>query len=87
MKAYARASAYVLASSPEDVAAAVKPVLGSLGDAVLIDAIKRLQPAVSRTGRIEAVELQATQDVLRVNGFLSRSFALNEVFDPSFVGA
>lgn len=87
VKAYAKASAFVADSSAEEVARAVKPVLGGLGDAVLIDAISGMKPAISRTGKIAASELESTQDVLALNGFLNRRLGLNEVFDGGLIGA
>ncbi|MEP9354635.1 ABC transporter substrate-binding protein [Xanthobacter sp. KR7-65] len=81
--AYLKASHFIAQSSPQEVAAVVKPVLGSLGDDVLVDAIGRLKPAVSTTGAVTKAELDATQAVLEMNGFLKRSFTLNEVFDAS----
>ena len=85
VKAYAKASAFILQSTPEEIARAVKPVLGSLGEAVLVDAITSIKPAISKTGKMEPGELEATQNVLALNGFLSRRFSLGDVFDPSFV--
>jgi ABC-type nitrate/sulfonate/bicarbonate transport system substrate-binding protein len=83
--AYKKASQFVRDASPETIVAALKPALGSLGDAVLLDSVKRIQPAVSATGLVTAEELDATQSVLKLNGVLGKSFALAEVFDGTFV--
>lgn len=60
------------------------PALGSLGEAVLLDSVKRIQPAVSETGKITPSELETTQALLKLNGFLNKSYALEDVFDGSF---
>jgi NitT/TauT family transport system substrate-binding protein len=83
--AYRKASQFIRDSSPETVVAALKPALGSLGDAVLLDSVKRIQPAVSASGQVTAEELEATQSVLKLNGVLNKSFALADVFDGTFV--
>jgi NitT/TauT family transport system substrate-binding protein len=85
VRAYARANAFVLASKAEDIAELVRPALGSLGDIVLVEGIRRVQTAVSKTGRVEAFELASTQDLLKLNGFLSRPFTLDEIFNGSFL--
>jgi NitT/TauT family transport system substrate-binding protein len=82
--AYKKASDFIRASSPEAVTAALMPVLGSLGEAVLIDSVKRMQPAISETGKISVGELDTTQGLLKMNGFLTSSFAIADVFDGSF---
>lgn len=86
VKAYAKASAFVASASPEEVARAVKPVLGGLGEAVLVDAIAGIKPAVSKSGRVDSNELESTQDVLALNGFLNKRFTTNEVFNGTFLG-
>jgi NitT/TauT family transport system substrate-binding protein len=87
VKAYAKASAFIVSSTPEEVARVLMPVLGSLGESVLIDAMSSIQPAISRTGYIDEKELNATQDVLSMNGFLNKKFTLDDVFNPGFVGS
>jgi len=87
VRAYSKASAFILSSRPEEIAEVVKPALGSLGDAVLVEGIRRVQPAVSKTGRIEAAELETTQALLRMNGFMERSVSLQEVFNGRFLTA
>jgi hypothetical protein len=66
------------------VVAALMPALGSLGEAVLLDSVKRIQPAVSETGKITSSEFETTQALLKMNGFLISSFAMEDVFDGSF---
>jgi NitT/TauT family transport system substrate-binding protein len=83
--AYRKASQFIRDSAPEAVVAALKPALGSLGDAVLLDSVKRIQPAVSASGEVTTEELDATQSVLKLNGVLNRTFALSEVFDRSMI--
>jgi NitT/TauT family transport system substrate-binding protein len=87
VQAYTRASAFILASKPEQIVEAVRPALGSLGDAVLLEGVKRVQPAVSRTGRLNEQEFATTQGILRQNGILTKEFKLGDVFDPSFLAA
>jgi len=82
--AYKKASDYVRASSPEAVVAALMPALGSLGEAVLLDSVKRIQPAVSETGKVTPGEFETTQALLKMNGFLTSTFAMEDVFDASF---
>jgi NitT/TauT family transport system substrate-binding protein len=84
VSAYKKASDFVRTSSPEAVVAALMPALGSLGEAVLLDSVKRIQPAVSETGKISANELEITQALLKMNGFLTKPFSMNDVFDGSF---
>jgi NitT/TauT family transport system substrate-binding protein len=84
--AYRKASKFILESTPEVVVASLKPALESLGDAVLLDSVQRILPAVSATGRVTAEELDTTQGVLKLNGILNSNFTLAEVFDGSFVG-
>lgn len=85
VRAYRKASAFVLSATPEDVLAAVRPALGSLGDQVLLEAVRRVQPAISRTGRVTAADVEITQKLLKLNGVLTKSFSLADVFDPSFL--
>lgn len=85
VRAYRRASGFVASSTPEAVAAAVEPALGSLGADVLLEGVRRVQPAVSRSGLVGPEELETTQTLLAQNGILTRSFALDEVFDASFI--
>ena len=87
VRAYKAASKFIRESPPEAIVAALKPALGSLGDEVLLDSVKRVQPAVSITGQVTAEELEATQGVLRLNGVLDKTFALSEVFDSSLIGS
>jgi hypothetical protein len=53
----------------------------------LLDSVKRLQPAVSATGKVTAEELDTTQAVLKLNGVLKQTFTLAEVFDGSLTNA
>jgi NitT/TauT family transport system substrate-binding protein len=85
--AYKKASQFIRESAPEAVVASLKPALESLGDAVLLDSVKRLQPAVSATGKVTAEELDTTQAVLKQNGVLNKTFTLAEVFDGSLTNA
>src|SRR4029077_18306384 len=86
VRAYKKASDFIRQSPPESVVAVLKPALGSLGDPVLLDAVKRMQPAVSASGRVTRAELDTTQEVLKVNGILNTTFSLGDVFDDSFTG-
>jgi hypothetical protein len=61
------------------------PALGSLGETVLLDSVKRIQPAVSETGRMTPSELETTQALLKLNGFLNKSYTMEEIFDGSLV--
>lgn len=85
VKAYAQAGAFIREAKVEDVVAAVKPALGSIGEDVLLEGVKGVKPTVSRTGRMDQAELTATQLVLRENGALNREFKLDDVFDGSFL--
>lgn len=87
VSAYRKASHFVRTSSPEAVVAALMPALGSLGETVLLDSVKRIQPAVSESGKITPSELDITQALLKMNGFLSNSYNLADVFDGSFTNA
>ena len=87
VRAYAKASKFATTASVDEVLGAVRPALGSLGDAILLDAIKRVQPAISRSGRLVEADVDVTQRLLRMNGMLTASFTLADVFDPSFVPA
>jgi NitT/TauT family transport system substrate-binding protein len=84
--AYRKASQFIRESSADAVVASLKPTLGSLGDAVLLDSVKRIQPAVSASGQITEEELDATQAVLKLNGVLDKKLSLAEVFDGSLIG-
>ncbi len=84
--AYRMASQFLRESSPEAIVASLKPTLGSLGDAVLLDSVKRIQPAISASGQVTKAELDATQAVLKLNGVLGKDLALAEVFDGSLIG-
>lgn len=85
--AYRKATAFVVNSSVEQVVAAIRPALGSLGDDVLREGVRRVQPAVSRSGRIENQEFDITQSILRQNGVLTKEFQLSDVFDASFLSS
>ncbi|WP_315835338.1 ABC transporter substrate-binding protein [Bradyrhizobium prioriisuperbiae] len=85
--AYKKASQFIRESTPEAIVASLKPTLESLGDAVLLDSVKRIQPAVSASGKVTAEEFDTTQAVLKINGILDKSFSLGDVFDGSMVGA
>jgi NitT/TauT family transport system substrate-binding protein len=85
--AYKKASQFIRESTPEAIVASLKPTLESLGDAVLLDSVKRIQPAVSASGKVTAEELETTQAVLKINGILDKNFSLSDVFDGSLVGA
>jgi NitT/TauT family transport system substrate-binding protein len=85
VSAYKKASDFVRTSSPEAVVAALMPALGSLGETVLLDSVKRIQPAVSETGRMTPSELETTQALLKLNGFLNKSYTMEEIFDGSLV--
>ena len=85
--AYKKASQFIRESTSEAIVASLKPTLGSLGDAVLLDSVKRIQPAVSATGKVTTEELDTTQAVLKINGILDKDFSLGDVFDGSLVGA
>lgn len=85
VRAYVKASHFVATADAREVLSAVKPALGSLGDEALMDGINRLKPAVSATGKIDQMELETTQKVLRMNGIINKSFTLEDVFDPSFI--
>jgi ABC-type nitrate/sulfonate/bicarbonate transport system substrate-binding protein len=87
VRAYVRAGTFIRDAGIEDVVAAVKPALGSVGDDVLLEGVKGVKPAVSRTGRMDNAELAATQLVLRENGALNQEFKLDDVFDGSFLAA
>jgi NitT/TauT family transport system substrate-binding protein len=82
--AYRKASDFVRQAPVERVVAALKPTLGSLGEEVLLDSVTRMRPAVSETGKVSAAELDSTQDILKLNGILTKSFTLNEIFDGRF---
>ena len=85
VKAYKKASDFVRQAPLENIVAALKPTLGSLGEQILLDSVKRMQPAVSATGKVTKEELDATQGILKSNGFLTRNFDLNEIFDGSYI--
>jgi NitT/TauT family transport system substrate-binding protein len=87
VSAYKKASNFIRTSSPEAIVAALMPTLGSLGETVLLDSVKRIQPAVSGTGQITPGELEITQTLLKMNGFLNNSYNLADVFDGSFTKA
>ncbi len=87
VKAYRKASDFVRQAPVETIVAALKPTLGSLGEQVLINSVTRIRPAVSETGKVSKEELDATQDILKFNGFLNRSFSLGEIFDGNFAAA
>ncbi|MGY3609320.1 MULTISPECIES: ABC transporter substrate-binding protein [unclassified Bradyrhizobium] len=82
--AYQKASDFIRTSAPEAVVAALMPALGSLGEAVLLDSVKRIHPAVSETGKITSAEFDTTQALLKMNGFLNTPFVIADVFDGSF---
>ena len=84
-RAYAKASQFVLSATASEVTAVVMPALGSLGEQTLTDAIERMKPAMSADGRVLEAELNATQDVLELNGFLNARIGLERVFDDRFL--
>lgn len=85
VNAYRKANDFIVKSSTQAIVDAVKPALGSLGDAVLSDAVNRMKPAISENGLLDQGELDATQDVLALNGFLKNRFALSDVFESRFI--
>ena len=87
VKAYRKASVFIIETDVQDVVAALRPTLGSLGGPVLEDSVRRMKPAISRSGRIEKADLDATQDLLKTNGVLKQRFDLPDVFDASFITA
>ena len=82
--AYRKASDFIRLSPPEEVVSDLMPSLGSLGQTVLLDSVKRMRATVSETGKLTAAELDTTQTLLKMNGFLSKPFSIEEVFDGSF---
>lgn len=82
--AYKKASDFIRTSPPEAIVMALMPALGSLGETVLLDSIRRIQPAVSATGKITPNEFDTTLALLKMNGFLTSSFTIADVFDGSF---
>jgi NitT/TauT family transport system substrate-binding protein len=86
VKAYRRASEFIRQSSPEAIVKSLMPALGSLGEELLLDSVKGMQPAVSAFGKVTLRELDTTQEILSLNGILTKTFSLAEVFDGSLIG-
>jgi NitT/TauT family transport system substrate-binding protein len=82
--AYRKASNFIRLSPPEEVVSELMPSLGSLGQTVLLDSVRRMKPAISETGKLTAAEFDTTQALLKMNGFLSKPFSIDEVSDGSF---
>jgi len=87
VSAYRQASAFIVKSSPPDIAKVLKPAFSGLADEVLLEGVRRVKQAVSPTGLVDAAQLEATQKVLEVNGVLKKKMQLAEVFDASFATA
>jgi NitT/TauT family transport system substrate-binding protein len=85
--AYRKASAYLLTTSATQVASTLKPVFSGLADDVLLEGVRRVQQAVSRTGVVDAAMLESTQKLLTVNGVLKAPMRLDDIYDGSFVTA
>lgn len=87
VSAYRKASGFIVQSTPEDVARALKPVFTGLADEVLLEGVRRVRQAVSTTGTVDAALLDNTQKVLEINGVLKKKMAVADVFDPTFLKA
>ncbi|MEZ0309484.1 MAG: ABC transporter substrate-binding protein [Ramlibacter sp.] len=87
VSAYRKASGFLVQSTPEDIAKALKPVFSGLTDEVLLEGVRRVKQAVSATGTIDAALLENTQKVLEVNGVMKKKLVLADVFDSSFIKA
>lgn len=85
VSALKRASEFIVNSSAEDVADAVSHVFSGIDRDVLVSACDRVAGAVSADGVVSEEELNVTQGLLRVNGFLEREFSIGDVFDPRFL--
>lgn len=85
--AYRQASAFIVQSSPEEIARVLKPVFSGLSDNVLLDGVRKVKAAVSPTGVIDAAMLENTQKVLEVNGVLKKKLTMADVVDGSFIKA
>ncbi len=87
VSAYRKASGFLIQSSHEEIAKALKPAFSGLADDVLVAGVQRVKQAVSATGTVDAALLDNTQKVLEVNGVLKRKLVLAEIFDSSFLKA
>jgi NitT/TauT family transport system substrate-binding protein len=80
-----KANVWALRSSPEQVAAALKPFLGQTPTEVLLAGVKATLPALSRDGRTTERGVQVTQDVLEQAGILKKRVPYAEVTDNRFL--
>jgi NitT/TauT family transport system substrate-binding protein len=87
VSAYRKASGFLVQSTPQDIAKALKPVFSGLTDEVLMEGVRRVKQAVSATGTIDAALLENTQKVLEVNGVMKKKLVLADIFDASFMKA
>lgn len=86
VKAFRRASMFIVTSSPEEIAKVVKPAFSSLADDVLLEGCKKVKQAASPDGVVGPGILDNTQKVLQINGVLKNKFTVAQLFDPSFIG-
>jgi NitT/TauT family transport system substrate-binding protein len=87
VSAYRKASGFLVQSTPQDIAKALKPVFSGLTDEVLVEGVRRVKQAVSATGTVDAALLENTQKVLEVNGVMKKKLVLADIFDSSFMKA
>ena len=82
-----RGAQFIRESSPEAIVASLKPALGSLGDEVLLDSVKRTPAGCFGLRSSHRGGVDATQAVLKLNGVLDKKMTLAEVFDGSLTNA
>jgi len=85
VRALKRASRFVLQNSVADVAAPLQPVFGALGSEVLRVGVEKVKSAISEDGRFTQGILDNTQNVLKANEAVDRSFSIEEIFDGRFL--
>ena len=74
-----------LSSSPEQVAEALKPFLGRVEPAILLQGVKTTLPTLSPDGRTTERSVQITQDILEQAGILKKRVPFSEVVTNDFL--
>jgi NitT/TauT family transport system substrate-binding protein len=85
VRALTRANQWARKSTPEQVAAALKPFLAKTPPDLLLAGAKSVQPALSADGRTSERSYQVTQDILEQAGILKKRAPYSELVTNEFL--
>src|SRR5262245_54019760 len=85
VRALVRANQWALKSTPEQVAAALKPFMDKIAPELLLEGAKSVMPALSPDGRTSERSFQVTQDILEQAGILKKRAPYAELVTNDFL--